>query len=76
MSVVVDFFILLKEFVSSDLGLLTGLEGMVGVNILGRLVGTISTYLGTYAQTLILVNLIVVKIIGFLVITRNPPERF
>ena len=30
----------------------------------------------TYAQTLILVNLIVVKIIGFLVITRNPPDQF
>ena len=29
-----------------------------------------------YAQTLILVNLIVVNILGFLVITRNPPERF
>ena len=31
---------------------------------------------GVYAQTLILVNLIVVNFFGFLVIEKNPSERF
>ena len=33
-------------------------------------------YIAQYAQTLILVNLILVNFFGFLVIARNPPERF
>ena len=32
--------------------------------------------MSVYAQTLILVNLILVNFFGFLVIARNPPERF
>ena len=43
---------------------------------LGPFWGTIRNELPVYTQTLLVVNLIVVKNTGFLVITRNPPEHF